>query len=67
MVVKPTPVPSKPLTANRSSAMLAAGYRRLRHPITGRFVGEYNAERGLLKVVDRGRTAVIDLKDLSED
>ena len=55
------------LTANKSRAMLAAGYRRLRHPITGRFVGEYNAERGLLKVVDRGKTAVIDLKDIPAD
>lgn len=54
---------NRPLTANQLSATLTVGYRRLRHPITGRFVGEYNAERGLLKVVDRGMVAVIDLRD----
>ncbi|MBX3050817.1 MAG: hypothetical protein KF753_05045 [Caldilineaceae bacterium] len=54
---------NKPLTANRLSATLTTGYRRLRHPMTGRFVGEYDPERGLLRVVDRGKTAVIDLRE----
>tara|TARA_R110000868_G_scaffold117128_1_gene311390 strand:+ start:2515 stop:2622 length:108 start_codon:yes stop_codon:yes gene_type:complete len=31
--------------------------------MTGRFVAEYDAERGLLRVVDRGKTAVIDLRE----
>lgn len=60
--------PSSPLTGNSLRATVSGtGYKRLVHPITGHFVGEYNAERGLLKVVDRGKTAVIDLKDLSEE
>lgn len=54
---------NKPLTANRLSVTLTTGYRRLCHPATGRFVGEYDPERGLLRVVDRGKTAVIDLRD----
>jgi hypothetical protein len=34
---------------------------RLIHPITGRFVAEYDPLRGLLLVVDRGKRAIIDL------
>jgi len=34
---------------------------RLIHPITGRFIAEYDPLRGLLLVVDRGKQAIIDL------
>lgn len=36
-------------------------YIRLTHPITGRFVGEYDPQRHLLLVVDRGHQGIIDL------
>lgn len=38
-----------------------AGYVRLVHPVTQRFVAEYDPERGLLRVSDGGRVATIDL------
>jgi hypothetical protein len=34
---------------------------RLTHPVTGRFVAEYDPARQLLLVKDRGQEAVIDL------
>lgn len=34
---------------------------RLIHPVTGRFIAEYDPLRGLLLVVDRGKQAIIDL------
>lgn len=48
-------------TANKH-ATISATYIRLVHPVTQRFVAEYDPERGLLRVSDQGKTAVIDLK-----
>jgi hypothetical protein len=39
---------------------------RLVHPVTGRFVAEYDPLRGLLLVVDRGKQAIIDLVRLDK-
>lgn len=38
---------------------------RLTHPVTGRFVAEYDPQRQLLLVKDRGEVAVIDLSRVS--
>lgn len=60
----PKPKNNAHLTANKSRATLSlTGYRRILHPITGRFVGEYDRQRNLLIVVDRGKTAIVDLNE----
>lgn len=43
------------------------GLVRLIHPMTGRFIAEYDPIRGLLKVVDRSKTAFIDLVSIDRD
>ncbi len=59
--------PNSPLTGNSLRATVSGtGYRRIVHPTTGRFIAEYDPVRGLLKVVDRGNTAIVDLKDVAE-
>jgi hypothetical protein len=52
------------LKSANECATIVATYIRLVHPVTQRFVAEYDPERCLLKVSDRGKTAVIDLKGL---
>ena len=52
------------LKSANERATIATAYVRLVHPVTQRFVAEYDPERCLLKVSDRGKTAIIDLKGL---
>lgn len=40
-------------------------YLRILHPVTGRFVAEYDPQRLLLLVVDRGHQSIIDLARLA--
>lgn len=49
-------------SANERATINSTTYIRIVHPITQRFVAEYDPERGLLRVRDQGKTAVIDLK-----
>jgi hypothetical protein len=42
-------------------------YIRLTHPTTGKFCGEFDWQRGVLMVVDRGGTAFFDLVRLAEE
>lgn len=64
-MTNPAQKPNSPLTANQNRAsVLLTGYRRVVHPTTGRFVGEFDPKRLLLKVVDRGKTAIIDLNEI---
>lgn len=51
-------------SANERATINSATYIRIVHPVTQRFVAEYDPERGLLKVSDKGKTAVIDLRDV---
>jgi hypothetical protein len=63
-VTNPAQKPNSPLTANSLRATVSVrGYQRILHPITGRFVGEYDRQRNLLIVVDRGKTAIVDLNE----
>lgn len=57
-------VDAEGLKSANECATIATAYVRLVHPVTQRFVAEYDPERCLLKVSDRGKTAVIDLKGL---
>lgn len=41
-----------------------AGYVRIVHPVTQRFIAEFDPERGLLRVSDGGKTATIDLNGI---
>lgn len=52
------------LKSANECATIVTTYVRLVHPVTQRFVAEYDPERCLLKVSDRGKTAIIDLKGL---
>lgn len=55
-------IDARVLKSANERATIDAAFVRLVHPVTQRFVAEYDPERGLLRVSDRGKTAVIDLK-----
>ncbi len=58
--------PNSPLTSNSLRATLTSDYVVIRHPVTGRFMGKYDAKRNLLEITDRRHVAIIDLQELGK-